>query len=335
MTEPRRRLLAPAVALAAAERGIPSGMLAILPGSGPAGRLRPEDLPPAAAIAVGASVAGAQAGVTDRASAPSLVVHLDASVTVPLTALQLQRMARVRAVAAAAAARTATAELDLTAAVRDAEREAVAGAGGYEHGDVRVALLPLLVRHVIGALASHPGLAVTVVSAPGGEDPDVSGTDRIDLRIVTSGRSGSVHRVLRDAGARTADEVARELDVLRRLAALPVTPTQDETSGGFTLFDRAHERVLFETLPLLPGSVGSLALALVEARPVALAEDGPLDRIRIRRTAYASLTYDQRLVDASTASAFLDALSTAFAPSGAPARTAAGRTEGHAEVRAG
>jgi len=285
---PGRRLVAPAVARAAAERGIPLADLDVLVGSGPGGRVRLGDLP---ATGAGRPVAGDPlppgASALPRGADP---------LTVPLGTARLQRAREVVAAAASVAALTSAIEVDLTAMVLAAHPD---GVGADE--DVRLRLVVPLIAALAVTLADHPVLNARLDLAAG----VVASRPAVDLAVVSTGRHGEFRRILPDVGARSRDELEAEVAALRLLARAGSSGVVDDVPPpSFTLIERPGASLLFETSPLAPGTAGTLALGKVERRPLDVG-GGPLDRIGIRWAGYLCLTYDHRLVDGADAARFL------------------------------
>ncbi len=86
-----------------------------------------------------------------------------------------------------------------------------------------------------------------------------------------------------------------------------LTP-DDVTGGTFTITNTGSRGSLFDTPILNPPEVGILATPAIEKRPVVITDDAGNDTIAIRSRTYLCLTYDHRLVDGADAARFLSDL---------------------------
>lgn len=310
----RRRLISPAVARAAAERGISTGELEMLPGSGAGGRLLLVDLPDAPtatarASAVSLAVATAPASGSDLGHASVAAgAHPREEIVVALDAHQLSRARRAVEDINASAQLTSAVEVDVTALVGRA-------LGGQQNalpanGDVRALILPDLAAAIVTTLARHPMLNARIDVAAG----TVTFRDRVDLGVVASSPRGDSEALIVDAGGMSVERLAQELATVRLLAMAGVQSTVARGDATFMLFDRSGAPILFETPPLPMGTAASLSLGWVERRPLATANS--LGGYLIAWAGYLCLTYDHRLVDGADAARFLSDLSIAFAGDG-------------------
>ncbi len=310
-----RRLISPAVARAAAERGVTPADLENLPGTGAGGRLLVADLP---------AVARAQSSPTDSLAA-SLAVSLgDGSgpgrvsgvgvagqrdpIVLPLDEHQRQRASTALEDMKSSAQLTSAVEVDVTALLQrvKASQEHLLGRMPVA-GDVRELLLPSLLVAVTSTLSLHPALNAHIDVEAG----TVIYRDSINLGMVVSGPRGDTAAVISDAGSSPAERVAADLARVRLLAMTGTQVNEHMSAATFTLFHRPGVPILFETPPLPQGTSASLALGWVERRPVATAQSE--GGFRVAWAGYLCLTYDHRLVDGADAARFLANLSTAFA----------------------
>lgn len=310
----RRRLISPAVARAAADRGISTGELETLPGSGAGGRLLLVDLPDAPAAAAGPSAASlalatAPASESDRDRSSVVAgTHPREQIVVALDARQQARARRAVEDINASAQLTSAVEVDVTSVV---QRALIGQQNGLPaNGDVRSLILPDLAAAIVATLARHPMLNARIDVAAG----TVTFRDRVDLGVVVSSPRGDSEALIVDAGALSVERLAQELTTVRLLAMAGVQSTVAHGEATFMLFDRSGAPILFETPPLPMGTAASLSLGWVERRPLATSQ--PLGGYLIAWAGYLCLTYDHRLVDGADAARFLSDLSIAFAGDG-------------------
>jgi pyruvate dehydrogenase E2 component (dihydrolipoamide acetyltransferase) len=307
-TPPAERIVSPEVRRLAAERGIPEASLATLDGSGRGGRLLASDLgrvvPAAAARAEhGAGPGGTAPSREELAGDMATRVAPDGSVTVALDAARLERTRSALVDASSGAPVTSAMELDLTRPVRRLVPEGSAAQGD----ELRVRLLPVLVRHLAAALLRHP---VMHASLDLGREAIVH-RQSVDLRLtVGSGRSQATV-LLPDVTALPDDDLRMRISAARRLAAAAL-PVDDRSPAGLWVIERASPCAIFETPPLAAGISATLTLGLIERRPLSDAASS----LRIGWAAYLCCTYDHRLIDGADAARFLGDLAATIAADG-------------------
>lgn len=103
-----------------------------------------------------------------------------------------------------------------------------------------------------------------------------------------------------------ADELSFRglLHVISGILERPSGVIAVEPFTSLTLTDSSSRGVLNETTVLQPGEVANLSLGAVVRRPVVV-EDAEGEGIAVRSMAYLTMTYDQRVVDAAQAAAFI------------------------------
>lgn len=308
---PAARILSPEVRRIAAERGIPEASLVDLDGSGRGGRLLPSDLdriPPSAGTAAagitgrGSVVRDLPPGPGDASTGPRIAP--DGSVTVPLDPSRLERARSILINAASSAPVTSAVEVDLTRPVRRLSPESGDTAGE----ELRILLLPLLVRHIAKTLTHHPLMHAALDL----ERDAIVHRERVDLRLTIGTQRSSATVLVPDVSALPDADLHASIATARRLASTPHS-VDDRSPAGLWLIERTSPCAIFETPPLATGISTTLALGLVERRP--LADTGA--SLRVGWAAYLCCTYDHRLVDGADAARFLGDLSAAIAMDGA------------------
>lgn len=315
ISDPRsRRLISPAVARAAAERGISASELESLPGSGAGGRLLVGDLSAVAAVAIRdravASPAlkarsGRESGSDGNPAATRAGVQPRIPIVVPLSERQQARARDAVEDMQASAQLTSAVEVDVTALVRRVQRREVGFAP--VDGDVRALILPDLIAAIAKTLMDHPALNARIDLTAG----TATYREQVNLGVVVSGPRGDTAAQIPDVGGLSIERLADELATVRLLAMAGSQKVDRRADATFTLFDRPGSPILFETPPLPIGTTASLALGWVERRP--LASGQPSSGYRIAWAGYLCLTYDHRLVDGADAARFLADLAAAFA----------------------
>lgn len=309
-----RRLISPAVARAAAERGIPATELETLPGSGAGGRLLVVDLPATSAAAPRGAAAASPASTagwgrgsgSDRNHATEVAgAHPRVPIVVPLDERHQVRARSAVEDMQASAQLTSAVEVDVTALLRRVQ--SCQGGSAPVNGDVRTLILPDLAAAIATTLMGHPTLNARIDVTAG----TVTYRDCVDLGVVVSGPRGDTAALITDAGGLSVERLVHELATVRLLAMAGVQAADARADATFTLFDRPGAPILFETPPLPIGTAASLALGWVERRPLATPQ--PSGGYRIAWAGYLCLTYDHRLVDGADAARFLADLAFAFA----------------------
>ena len=258
----------------ARERGVD---LASLHGTGPEGRILAEDVEKAAADVPAPS--GEQA-------APAEVEVLQ------LTSIR-KTIARRLTEAWAAPVFQLAVSADMTEAL--ALREQLVAR--LAEGDAKPTVNDVLVKLAGVALARHTPVNATFT----GEE--IHRRPRADVGIAVAAPQGLVVPVIRDAGRRTVQEVARaRADLVSRARDNKLT-LQDMEGGTFTISNLGMFGVEQFTAVLNPPQVAILAVGAVKEEPVV--RDGDLDIAPILRLV---LTCDHRAIDGADGAQFLQTL---------------------------
>jgi pyruvate dehydrogenase E2 component (dihydrolipoamide acetyltransferase) len=151
-----------------------------------------------------------------------------------------------------------------------------------------------IIRATTTALGAHPALNATL------EDGEVSLHERRDVGYAVQGAHGLVVPVVRDAAARSADELAPEVERLVNLARAGRLTPADMRGGTFTITDARRLGGLLAT-PLLNAPEVAI-LGVHRVRPVPVVRDG---EIVARPVGLLSVTFDHRALDGAEAAEFL------------------------------
>ncbi len=157
--------------------------------------------------------------------------------------------------------------------------------------------LHLAVKAAAKALKEHPRLNA-VQEADG-----YRLMDQVNIGVAVSLTEGLLTAVIRDADAKSLDQIAVESrELARRTREGLATP--DEVSGGtFTITNLGAYNVDGFTPIINPPQVAILGLGRVAEKPVV--RNGQL---AVGRTMFLSLTFDHRIVDGAPAADFLKAI---------------------------
>jgi pyruvate/2-oxoglutarate dehydrogenase complex dihydrolipoamide acyltransferase (E2) component len=144
------------------------------------------------------------------------------------------------------------------------------------------------------ALAGHPDLNATL------EGEELIRRERCDIGYAVQSPHGLVVPVIRDAGARSQDELAAEAERLVGSGRAGTLAPGDLRGGTFTITDARRLGGLFATPLLNTPQVGILGVHRVAERPVV--RDG---EIVARPIGLVSIGFDHRALDGAIASTFL------------------------------
>ncbi|MEX1080243.1 MAG: 2-oxo acid dehydrogenase subunit E2 [Homoserinimonas sp.] len=272
----------PLVRKLANERGID---LSTVTGSGVGGRIRKEDLAPAAG----------EAPPTAEAPAASAEVSELRGTTVPMS--RLRKIIAERAVASmqASAQLTSVVEVDVTkvAAYRDQVKKDF-----QEKTGNKLSFLPFFALAAAEALKSYPIVNATI------DGDSIVYPPQENMSIAVDTERGLLTPVISDAGSLDLAGLAGAIaDLAARTRDNKLTP--DELSGGtFTLTNTGSRGALFDTPVVFLPQSAILGTGIVTKRPVVVTNDGS-DAIAIRSMVYLALSYDHRIVDGADASRFL------------------------------
>jgi 2-oxoglutarate dehydrogenase E2 component (dihydrolipoamide succinyltransferase) len=134
---------------------------------------------------------------------------------------------------------------------------------------------------------------------------------RVHIGMAVALEQGLIVPVIRDVNEKNLLGLARAVnDLAERARSRRLKP--DEMQGGtFTITNHGTGGSLFGTPVINQPQSAILGIGAMVKRPVVLTLDGQ-DMIAIRPMSYLSLTFDHRLIDGSSADAFLTALKNAL-----------------------
>jgi len=288
-----------------AEHGLDAGRV---PGSGPGGQVRKEDVvraleggAPGSAPAggVGPSPGGAPvlAGGAGPAPVPAPVSARDGALearerVVPMTPLRKTVARRLVEAQHTAAILTTFNEVDMSRVLALRERHGEAFLA--KHG-VKLGFMSFFVKAAVDALRAFPAVNGEI------RGTDVVYKDHYDIGVAVGGGKGLVVPVIRDADALSFAEVEKKVGELGKKAKENRITMEDLAGGTFTISNGGIYGSLLSTPILNPPQSGILGLHKIEKRPVV----GPDDQIVVRPMMYLALSYDHRLVDGREAVSFL------------------------------
>ncbi len=289
-----RVLAVPAARKLARELGI---AIEEVPGSGPAGRVRVEDVRRWAESRA-AAPAGAPAAARAPASFPPPVAYKTPSGYEALEERKpLRGLRRVIAQQMVAShlytVRTLTVdELDATELVhlRETLKPEAEAAG------VKLSYLPFIFKAVVQALKKYPVLNTSLDE----EKQEIVFKKYYNLGMAVATEAGLVVPVIKDVDKKTVLELAREARELAEKARAGKLAPEDVTGSTFSITNIGSIGALFSFPIINVPDAAILGVHTIQDRPVV--KDGA---IVVRKMMYLSLSFDHRLVDGAEAAMFL------------------------------
>lgn len=165
-------------------------------------------------------------------------------------------------------------------------------------GDVKLTLMPFVMRACALALRKHPTLNASIDL----ENRQVIYKQYIHLGIAVDTDRGLVVPVLRDADRLSIPQLARALNNLTATVRSGRFRPEDVRGGTFTISNLGAIGGTYSTPIINPPEVAILLLGRSRKLPVVQDDDS----IRVRLMLPLSLSYDHRLVDGATAARFLN-----------------------------
>lgn len=283
---------APAARRVARELGVD---LHAVKGTGPEGRIQPEDVvaaqAPLAIAAPAASPALAEAAAP-AAAIPGLAVRR----VVPLTNIRKTIAERMLASVREAPQFDVSLDVDMTRSLAVVE-DAKATVQGVtpDPGRPKITLTALVVKAAAYALVAHPG-ANASYSAEG-----IVEYEDVNVGVATAIDAGLIVPVVRSASALGLRGIARALADLTSRAREGKLKLDDLVGGTFTVSNLGMFGIETFTAILNPPQAAILAVGKVSRRAIVTADD----KVEIKPMASLTLTADHRVLDGASAARFL------------------------------
>jgi len=288
------RRAGPAVRRMAAERSVD---LAAVAGSGPGGRIRPEDVArynapqPSAPAAAPAQPSAPAAAPPAAPAAASLNGRSDREERVRMSRRRQTIASRLVEAQQTAAMLTTFNEVDMSAVmeVRKQRRDAF-----KERHGVGLGFMSFFTKAVIGALKAYPRVNAEI------QGNEIVYKHYYDIGIAVGAEEGLVVPVIRDADRKTFAEIEAEIVELATKARENTLALSELQGGTFTITNGGIFGSMLSTPILNTPQVGILGMHKIEERPVVVNKE-----IVIRPMMYLALSYDHRIVDGREAVQFL------------------------------
>ncbi len=265
-----------------------------LTGTGPAGRVREQDV--LAAIQARAS------GSTSSPQAPSLKpqAHSRAVTRERMSALRQRIAVRLVEAQHTAAMLTTFNECDMTKvmALRNAHKDAFE----KTHG-VKLGFMSFFVKAACSALQKFPNVNASIVN--GEKGPEVEHHHYCDIAVAVGTDKGLVVPVLRNCESLDFAGIERGIGDLAVKARDNKLTLDDMQGGTFTISNGGVYGSMMSTPILNPPQSGILGMHNIIRRPVENPEKPGSGEVVVRPMMYLALSYDHRIVDGAGAVGFL------------------------------
>ncbi len=293
----------PAARRLARELGVDLSRVA---GSGPRGRITPEDVQAAAAAAL--SPAGAPPGPTGTPASTLAAGAVWERVVPPGQVSQdawgqvrREKLSQIRRTIATQMARSASTIPHVTnfddADITDLEQFRKSVPAGFLGPNLKLTLMPFLMKAVSLALRHHPMLNATLDT----EREEIVYKEYIHLGIAVDTPRGLVVPVVRHADRLSLAQLAQALASMAERARAARFTLEELRGGTFTISNLGAVGGTYST-PIINHPEVAILLA-GRSRWTPVVRDG---RIEPRYLLPLSLSYDHRLVDGATAARFLN-----------------------------
>ncbi len=288
-SEPGKVLAAPATRRRAREAGVD---LALVPGTGPGGRVTNEDLE---RFLAGDAAPAAPGGRTFEPVSIAPPTSPELEERVPFRGVRKKIAEAMSRSKFTATHFTVVEDLDVTELV--ALREEVKDR--YADEGCRITYMPFLMKAVVAGLRRFPWLNASLDESRG----EVVLKRYYNLGIATDTENGLIVPVIRDVDRKSIVDLARELrDLAARTREGRVQP--EELRGGtFSITNAGNLGGLFATPIINFPEVAILGVHKIHDAPRVVEGE-----IRIRKVMYLSVSIDHRIVDGADGVRFLNVL---------------------------
>ena len=276
----------PAVRRLARELGVDLSRVA---GSGPGGRITREDV---IAAVRQANVTGTTAG----RPAPRGTGDSD-----NYGPVRREKMSKIRKTIAVNMQRSASTIPHVTnfddADITELERIRKGSMSDYVGTNVKLTMMPFLMKAVALSLKAHPALNASVDV----EEGEIIYKEYVNLGVAVDTPRGLMVPVIRDVDRLSIPNVAQSLTTIGEKARATQITIEEMRGGTFTISNLGAIGGTYSTPIINPPEVAILLVGRSRKMPVVID-----DKIESRLMMPLSLSYDHRLVDGATAARFLN-----------------------------
>jgi len=264
--------------------------LAALAGSGPRGRITPEDVQ-----------AASGAPAAEPGAAPQAVVPPGEPGEDPWGPVRRERISKIRRTIADQMVRSASTIPHVTnfddADVTELEQLRKSIPEGYLGKDIKLTMMPLLIKAVARALTRHPAVNASIDD----QNEQIVYKQYVNIGVAVDTPRGLVVPVLRGADHLSISEIARAVSSIAQRARAAQFAVEDLRGGTFTISNMGAVGGAYATPIINHPEVAILLIGRTRWMPVV--REG---KIEPRFMMPLSLSYDHRLVDGATAARFLN-----------------------------
>jgi len=264
-------------------------------GSGPGGRITRDDIIAAVRKSTSAPAKSAPASKGGKTVAVEGVAGAD-----NFGPTRRQAMTRVRKTIIGSMTRSLTIP-QLTnfddADITELERMRKGSMTGASAGDVKLTMLPFVMKAVAMSLRQHPNLNASLDL----EKEEVIYKDYVHLGCAVDTDRGLVVPVIRDVDQMSIPTIAQEVNAIADSAKANKLGLADYTGASFTISNLGSIGGTYSTPIINLPEVAILLVGRSRFLPTVIN-----DKIEIRLMMPLSLSYDHRLIDGATAARFLN-----------------------------
>ncbi|HUY89210.1 MAG TPA: 2-oxo acid dehydrogenase subunit E2 [Pirellulales bacterium] len=261
-------------------------------GTGPSGRITEEDVKKA----VRESTAFAPAQAKKTVTVPNAAPGQDQWGT-----LQIQPLSRIRKTIAVNMARSASTIPHVTnfddADITELDRIRKGGMASTVSPDVKLTMLPFVMKAVAHALQLHPVINASLDM----ERDQVVYKDYVNIGVAVDTDRGLVVPVVRDVDRLTIPQLAQALAEISTKARNNQFGLEDMRGGTFTISNLGAIGGAYSTPIINHPEVAILLVGRSRQQPVIVD-----DEIKVRLMMPLSISYDHRLIDGAAAARFLN-----------------------------
>ncbi len=268
--------------------------LALVAGSGPNGRITEDDV---------------KAAVRENVSAPR-AAHVAPGAPLPAgtderDAWGVVRRSKVTAMRKAIAVNMAGSHSTIPhvtnfddADITELERIRKGGLSDYVGTDIKLTMMPFVMKAVAQALRLHPMVNASIDM----QKEEILYKQYVNIGVAVDTERGLVVPVIRDVDRKSIPAIAKALTETTDKARSAKFKLEDLKGGTFTISNLGAVGGTYSTPIINPPEVAVLLLGRSRKLPIV----GEGDKIDIRLMMPLSLSYDHRLVDGATAARFLN-----------------------------
>jgi pyruvate/2-oxoglutarate dehydrogenase complex dihydrolipoamide acyltransferase (E2) component len=181
--------------------------------------------------------------------------------------------------------------------ITELERMRKGSMAGASAGDVKLTMLPFVMKAVAMSLRQHPNLNASLDL----EKEEIIYKDYVHLGCAVDTDRGLVVPVIRDVDQMSIPTIAQEVNAIADTAKANKLGLADYTGASFTISNLGSIGGTYSTPIINLPEVAILLVGRSRQMPMVIN-----DKIEVRLMMPLSLSYDHRLIDGATAARFLN-----------------------------